>query len=53
MSHIGFIGIDGEETQDEDSPSFYNVEEAMKVAEWVSVICNFKNACATTLKVVG
>ena len=35
--------------QDEDSPSFYNVEEAMKVAEWVSVIDNSNHACATNL----
>ena len=47
MSRVGFIGIDGQEVRDEDSPSFYNVEEAMKVAEWVSGICKFcyKGCC--------
>ena len=34
--HIGFFGISGQELQDEDSPSYYNNDEASKIIELVS-----------------
>ena len=30
-----FVGVDGSESQDEGSPSYYNVEEAVEVARQV------------------
>ena len=33
---LTFIGVDGQESQEEDSPSYYNDHEAMKIAEQVS-----------------
>ena len=32
---IKFIGVDGHEAQDEDSPSYYNIHESVKIAEQV------------------
>lgn len=32
---VHFIGVDGEESQDKDSPSYYNEYEAMEVAKQV------------------
>ena len=31
-----FVGVDGQEHKDMDSPSFYNIDEAMEVANTVS-----------------
>lgn len=33
---LKFIGVDGQEAQDEDSPSYYNNHEALKITEQVS-----------------
>ena len=40
---LQFIGVDGRERQDVDSPSFYNDEEATKIVEEVS-----HSLCSTT-----
>lgn len=32
---LKFIGVDGQEAQDEDSPSYYNNYEALKITEQV------------------
>ena len=32
-----FVGVDGHEQQDEDSPSFYNDLEALKIADEVEI----------------
>ena len=37
---LKFIGVDGQEAQDEDSPSYYNNHEALKITEQVGVTCN-------------
>lgn len=34
---VKFVCVDGQEEQDEDSPSYFNAQEAIKVAEEVSV----------------
>lgn len=34
---VKFVSVDGQEEQDEDSPSYYNAQEAIKVAEEVRV----------------
>lgn len=38
---VKFVGVDGQEEQDEDSPSYFNTQEAIQVAEEVgpSFIC--------------
>ncbi|XP_011406766.2 PREDICTED: probable helicase with zinc finger domain [Amphimedon queenslandica] len=36
---LQFIGVDGRERQDVDSPSFYNDEEASKIVEEVETLC--------------
>ena len=33
------MGVDGSESQDEGSPSYYNVEEAVEVARQVRDLC--------------
>jgi superfamily I DNA and/or RNA helicase len=35
---LKFIGVDGQEAQDEDSPSYYNNHEALKVTEQVKLL---------------
>ena len=37
---VGFVGVDGQEKRDEDSPSFLNLLEAEKVAAKVSCTSN-------------
>ena len=36
MPPLMFIGVDGQEAQDEDSPSYYNDHEALKITEQVN-----------------
>ena len=36
MPPLKFIGVDGQEAQDDDSPSYYNNHEALKITEQVS-----------------
>lgn len=35
---VKFVCVDGQEEQDEDSPSYYNSHEAIKIAEEVSEV---------------
>jgi hypothetical protein len=35
---LKFIGVDGQEAQDEDSPSYYNNHEALKITEQVRAV---------------
>lgn len=35
---LKFIGVDGQEAQEEDSPSYYNDHEALKIIEQVREI---------------
>ena len=35
---IKFVGVTGRECQDEDSPSYYNQDEALKIVEQVGVV---------------
>ena len=39
LPSISFVGVDGSESQDEGSPSYYNVEEAVEVARQVRDMC--------------
>ena len=45
---LKFIGVDGQEAQDEDSPSYYNNHEALKITEQVCV-CVCVCVCAPSL----
>lgn len=36
---VKFVAVDGQEEQDEDSPSYFNNQEAIKVAEEVRCQC--------------
>jgi superfamily I DNA and/or RNA helicase len=53
IPHMRFQAVDGEEKQDDDSPSFYNVFEAQKVVEQVMEFCQGglqqKDICVLTL----
>lgn len=35
-SPITFVGVDGQEAQDDDSPSYFNNHEAVKISEQVT-----------------
>ena len=37
---IKFIGVDGHEMQEEDSPSYFNLQECSKIAEQV-YLCSY------------
>ena len=41
-----FVGVDGSESQNEGSPSYYNVEEAVEVARQVKDVCVCVCVCA-------
>ena len=36
IPHLQFVGVDGHEAQDENSPSFYNDQETYQIGEEVS-----------------
>lgn len=38
LAAVKFVCVEGHEQQDEDSPSYYNVDEALKVAEEVRLL---------------
>ena len=44
IAPLKFIGVDGQEAQDEDSPSYYNDHEALEVTKQVRV-CSLVRWC--------